>query len=101
MYLKIHGKDGKKTVAVCDCELLGRVLFGNGMKLDLKKYAGFYKGEKTQDAALIADALLNADSANLVGERCIKIALEKGFASEENVMHIGGVPHLQIYRFSP
>jgi hypothetical protein len=100
MYIKVHSAGGKKTLAVCDAELMGRVLAGGGRMLDLKKHAGFYKGKKAKNAAEVAALLGECDSANIVGKKCVQIAIDKGVISTADVISIGGIPHVQVYRLS-
>ena len=95
MYLKIH-EDGR-IVAACDKELVGRVLEDEERYLDLDRYKGFYMGEVTGEEK-VRDALKGFESANLVGSRCVGIALDMGLADKEDVMYIKETPYIQIYR---
>ncbi len=97
MYLKIHESAGQRIVAACDAELIGRVLEAGGRVLDLDRYRGFYAGSRAT-AGEIAEALGSFTSANLVGRKTVKVALERGLASDDDVMYIKGIPYIQIYR---
>ncbi|MBM3229511.1 DUF424 family protein [Candidatus Parvarchaeota archaeon] len=97
MYLKVHESAQGKIVAACDRELVGRVLVCGKMRLDLKAYAGFYKGEAA-DGGLVLKALCGATSANLVGEKSVEVAIGARLASKEDIIYFGSVPHLQIYK---
>ncbi len=96
MYLKISEREGKRIVAVCDKELLGKVISEGETVLDLDTYSSFYKGE-IADSAEVENALKKFDSANLVGEKAINIALKSGFVRETDVKYINHVPHVQLY----
>ncbi len=100
MYLKIHKIRGKTIIAACDSELLGKKFSEGAFILDLERHRSFYEGQKAGGPEAILNAVRIADSANLVGPKCVAIAVKAGLASEEQVASISGVPHLQIYKFS-
>lgn len=95
VYLRVF-KDARYTlVAACDSELLGATFREGKLKLEVK--VDFYRGVSTN----IHDALMAigaADIANLVGEGIVEAAVQKGFVSPSAIVHIGGVPHVQIVR---
>lgn len=89
-------KRGKEIVlAACDRELLGRTLRSGEMKLCVSKK--FYGEERGDGEALIA-GLQCCTTANLVGERTVRIAIEAGFIDEGGVIVIEGVPHAQLFK---
>ena len=94
MYIKIYETDESILVTVCDKELIGKTLKGQGLKLEIDEE--FYKGEFADDAQVQA-ALLEATTANIVGERSIEIALKCGAIDQACVINIGGVPHAQMF----
>lgn len=96
MYLKIHASPEGDIVALCDAELIGRVLSRGKMRLDLSAYAPFYLGTKVGEGEAVR-ALSGAKNANIVGKRSLGAAKKAGLAISGAVM-IGGVPHLQLYR---
>lgn len=94
VFLRVY-KDAKYTlVAVCDSRLLGQTFRQGKLKLEV---TDFYKGVP----ASVPDALQaidGADIANLVGEEIVDAAVQKGFVDPSAIVHIGGVPHVQIVR---
>jgi len=46
----------------------------------------------------VRKALVNADNANLMGERTVALALEMGLISRSSCLMLGDVPHAQIFR---
>lgn len=96
MYLKIHPTPEGGIVAVCDSELMGVVLSDGKRRLDLKKHASFYRGEKADERA-VRSALSGAANANIVGKKSIAAAKSAGLDVSCAVL-ISGIPHLQIYR---
>jgi len=99
MYMKVHAHGHSTIVALCDKENMGKVLRKGGLVLDLKAHAYFYKGTLVSEA-VAARALKEADSINLVGKRAVALAKKLGLASDSDVMRIGGVPHVQVYRIT-
>lgn len=98
MYLKVHEGQGKKIVAVCDKELVGRVLEEGDKFIDLDTYRSFYVG-KLSTRKEVSDALEDFSSANFVGRKAVGVVLELGIAGEESVMYIKDIPYIQIYKF--
>src|SRR4030095_2520873 len=97
MYLKIHQNQGTKIVAVCDEDLIGKVLESKDIRMDLDKYRSFYIGEKA-DAEAVKSALKSFSSANMVGKECVGIAVAIGLVGKDDVMYIKKTPYIQIYR---
>jgi len=96
MFMKVH-KNDHKIVAVCDEDLIGKVLESKELYLDLDRYRGFYVGEKTK-VSKVKEELREFDSANLVGRRSVAIAIDLGLAGRKDVMYIKTTPYIQIYR---
>ena len=96
MYAKRYTVKNEVVVAVCDKELIGKVLREGELVLDLKKYSSFYVGELATPESVLA-LLTEATSINLVGEKAVGLAVKKGLAKKRDAKKIGGVPHLQIY----
>jgi hypothetical protein len=97
MYLKIRESPEGKMVAVCDRELIGRVIEEGDAVLDLETYSSFYVGE-IADSGQVGRALEEFASANLVGEKAVGVALKWGIVQKGDIKYINGVPHLQLYR---
>ena len=88
----VHKKEGKTIIAVCDKDLIGKVLEEKGKQLDLN--SNFYKG-KELSIEEAGDLIRNADGVNLVGEESVKLGLTEGVISQENIVKIAGVPSAQ------
>ncbi len=96
MYLKVHSTPQGQVAAICDDELIGRVLSEGKLRLDLGMHAHFYKGERaTQKEAV--EALRSCANANILGKKSLLAASEAGLDVSGAIM-ISGVPHLQVYR---
>ncbi len=92
MLVKVHKKENRTIVAVCDKELIGQLLEENGKQIDLR--GDFYKGEE-RDGAEIGDLIRNADGVNLVGQEAVALGLQEGVIEKENVITVKGIPHAQ------
>jgi hypothetical protein len=97
LMMRTFKKGKEKIVAVCDAELIGKVLREGELVLNLDKYASFYKGEEA-DESMVEKELLTATSVNLVGEKATGIAKRMKLVKESDIIHIQKVPHVQIYR---
>lgn len=97
MFMRIHENPAGKVVAVCDEELLGKVLEDKKGFMDLERYRGFYAGEKADEIA-VREALGRFGSANLVGRKSVGIALDMGLAGKNDVMYINRIPYIQLYK---
>jgi hypothetical protein len=95
--MRIFRKGKEKIVAVCDSELIGKVLKEGELVLNLEKYASFYKGEDV-DEKTVSQELLTATSMNLVGDKATAIAKKLKLVKDCEVILIQNVPHVQIYK---
>jgi hypothetical protein len=93
MIVKVHKKDGRTIVAVCDDELLGKKFEDNNLQLDLT--SDFYKGDQYTDKKLVGDMIRNANSINLVGTVSVSLGIDEGLIDKDKVINIQGVPHAQ------
>ncbi|MCR4284744.1 MAG: DUF424 family protein [archaeon] len=90
--LKVH--DSYRTVvAICDKELLGKLLTEGIKQLDLT--GPFFQGEEmsSKEVKKAIEKYLYEDATfNIVGENSIKLAKEMGIITEEGVLDIDGIP---------
>lgn len=94
MYIKIYETEESVLLAVCDRDLIGKTYRDSGMRLEVTEE--FYKGELV-DAAKVQTALLEATTANIVGEQSVAAAISCGAIDPECVIVISGVPHAQMF----
>jgi hypothetical protein len=80
-------------VAVCDEDCLGETYESGDVSLTVTDE--FYGGDSA-DADAVVDALTRASVANLVGERCVDVAIEAGLVDEERVLDLGDARHAQL-----
>lgn len=102
MFMRIHRSGNEVIVALCDAELMGKVLREGEVVIDLKKYGKFYKAGRVkagkQGEREVAKALGEASSINAVGERAVAAVRRVLGVSEEKVRNVAGVPHMQAYK---
>jgi len=79
MYAKKWEIDLRVILAVCDKEHVGKT-YEQG-ELSFRVSEKFYKGEEVTPKDL-EQLLMQVDSANLFGNKCVDIALKKGLISE-------------------
>ena len=96
--VKIYRRMGEVLVAVADSEIVGKVFRGDGIKIEVTE--SFYHGDTVGEEAMLQRLRL-ATIANLVGNRCVRSAIEHGFIDGKNVIRIGEVSHAQFARMSP
>ncbi|RLG19207.1 DUF424 domain-containing protein [Candidatus Micrarchaeota archaeon] len=97
MYMRVHRQANEVVLALCDSELLGKVLREEEIVLDLKQFGEFYKGKKVEQEEL-AEALGEATSINAVGERSVEAVRNAVGFEEDKVRLVEGVPHVQVYK---
>lgn len=91
--MKIHRGENDVLLAACDEDLVGRTFREGPAKLDVSEL--FYRGESVERAVLV-ERMKNASIMNLVGAEVVAIAIDEGYASEEDVIVIDGVKHVQV-----
>lgn len=98
IYVKQHLTEKGHIIAMCDEELMGRVLHEGKVQIDLNRYEDFYKGEllPEEDAGKVYSSE-EFYSANLVGMKSVNIFLKKGMISNDDVRKVKGIPFVQIY----
>ncbi len=92
MIVKLHKKDEKTIVAICDEALLGKTFEEGDLILDLS--SPFYQGDKLGEVEA-GDLLRNADIVNLVGEHSVKLGIAEGVVDENHVQKINSIPYAQ------
>ncbi|MCL4447468.1 MAG: DUF424 family protein [Candidatus Thermoplasmatota archaeon] len=93
IWTRIFRTSTDTLLAAADEELLGKQLRDGKYRLNISE--NFYKDVLVENEAF-KDLLSLCSVANLVGEKCIGIAIGSGYISKENVIYIQGVPHAQF-----
>ncbi len=89
-------KEGKNVIlAICDEALLGKTLREG--KIVFKITADFYKGRKISVDQAVS-MIKNSTIINLVGNECVKKAIEIGYIHSDAVIKIEGISHVQLFK---
>ena len=92
MIVKVHKKNEKTLVAVCDNDLIGKKFEEGELQLDLT--SDFYAGQDL-DVKETGDLIRNANMVNFVGKEAIKLGINEGIIEEDHIKKIAGIPHAQ------
>ena len=92
MIVKVHKRNGKVLVAVCDTDLIGKKFEEGELQLDLT--SDFYAGKELDEKAT-GDLIRNAYIINLVGKNAIKLGMDEGIIEKDHIKNIAGIPHAQ------
>jgi len=92
-YYKIHESRAGYLIAACDKSVCGKTL----KQGDLEFYVNprFYK-EKEASEAQLKKLFACSTSANIVGKKIVKFAIEIGLIDKSGVINIDGIPHAQM-----
>ncbi len=91
-WVKLHSAGRDVILAACDEELIERT-FREG-ELSITIYRDFYGGVLVDENGL-REHMRSATILNLVGERCIEVAVKESRVDRENTLRIGEVLHAQ------
>jgi hypothetical protein len=94
-YQKIHEKDGNVLLAVCDKKAHNKKFEDEQLQLFVDP--DFYGRERVDEEELV-ELFNRADIINLVGKKCIDLAIRLGLVEPENILDIGGCSHTQVLR---
>lgn len=100
IYIRVHNSDNGSVVAMCDRDLIDKVLEEGEKVMDIKSYASFYNEKlvSREEAKRIIGDTDGIYSANIVGRESIEVALAMEVVEEESVLEIMGVPYAHAYR---
>lgn len=101
IYIKLHATDNGVMLAMCDSELIDKVISEGDIEINLKDYSDFYKGQLlSREKALDFVKKEELMSANIVGEEAVKVGLEKKIIEKAHVKRISKVPYAYAVRFA-
>lgn len=90
-----HSRTGEAVLAACDEDLLGRrITVSDGFSVEVSEafYGGFLVEPEDLDRYIKQAGIIN-----LLGEVVVSYMIERGLVSEEAVIRVGGVPHVQLF----
>ena len=95
-YFNLKKEGNNVLLAICDEELLGKTLREGKIVFQISE--DFYKGKKISVDQAVS-MIENSTIINLIGNECVKKAIENGFVHPEAVLKIEGISHAQIMKF--
>lgn len=99
LYLKIHENEHGAVLAMCDKELIGKVLQEGSLYIDLKQFSEFYEGKLVDIKTAVSIILkVQAYSVNAIGKESVEAAIEGKLVKKENTSSVNGVPYAQAYK---
>lgn len=94
-YVNVRRTGRRVLLAVCDAELLGKVLKDGKIYFEVRR--DFYDGLKMSVEEAV-DLMAQSTIVNMVGRNIVGKAIERGLIHPDAVLNISGVPHAQIVR---
>ena len=95
--VKLMNWNGLRLLNVCEKELLGSVVKGDGLEMRISEdYFGGEVVEREEVIRLVKECKI----VNLVGNEIVEAVVEEGLANGDAVRIIGGVSFLMIFKFS-
>jgi hypothetical protein len=83
------------VLALCDKELLGKILKKSSLRIKISEK--FYGG-KLVDENIALKLMKKATIGNLIGKKIVALAEKNGFITKENIILINGIPHAQFVK---
>ncbi len=97
MIVRIHEPQaGKKIVAICDEELVGKKFKEKNVQLDLS--SEFYNGEKKSEEDILK-LLDYAYIVNMVGKNAVNLGKKAGIVLEKDILYVQKIPYTQAILF--
>ena len=95
VYAKIKKCGDYIILAICDIELLGKVLKEG--RIVFKVGEEFYKGPKIPISEAL-ELIKESTVVNMIGTNIVTKAIETGLVHPEAILKICGIPHAQIVK---
>ncbi len=98
IYLKKYTTDNGVMLAMCDVDLIDKVLTEGDLEINIKDYSAFYKGDIIDPKR--AKVIINAEeihSANVIGKEAVAVAIESAIIEKGHVKKIKDVPYAQAF----
>ncbi len=99
IYMKSYSTEKGHVIAMCDEGIIGKILEDGALLIDLKTYAGFYKGELLDEGAAAGKLKgIRIYSANVIGKEAVGVIKKEELAKDSDIRMVNGVPFVQIYK---
>ena len=95
VYINLRKQGNCNILATCDADILGKTLKEGKIEFHISEE--FYKGRRvTFELAL--KLIEQSAIVNMVGQKIVQKAIERGLVHPEAVLLISGIPHAQIIK---
>jgi hypothetical protein len=86
-------------IAMCDENLIGRILEQGDVYINIREYKSYYMGERIskENAAKLIKSIEKVHSSNVVGKESVEVGLETKIVNMKDVLKVDGVPYAQSY----
>ena len=95
MLAKKHENMQSTVLAICDKAILGKTFEEGNLSVTAKEH--YYNGKEITEKEF-DELIKEADSLNLLGNKCVDLAIKKDIVDEKSVIVIGGIKHAQVYK---
>lgn len=92
---KFHSHSNNKILAVCDANLVGTKIICEDFEIFIS--SSFFGTEKITEEKIL-EFIEDCDSANIFGKKVCDLLLEKKIITNEQIIFLNEVPHVQIYK---
>ncbi|MDE1869042.1 MAG: DUF424 family protein [Candidatus Micrarchaeota archaeon] len=99
IYIKIHSTDNGPMLALCDSNLIEKILEEGELVINIKDYADFYKGDliKAEELGKHIDSN-EVYSANVIGKESVDAAVQNRIIDKAHVRAVNKVPYAHAFR---
>ena len=98
----MYDTDNGAIIAMCDENLIDKVLEEGDILIDIKTYSSFYIGDKVtpEVAKRMISAAKKIYSTNVVGNESVKIALEMHIVERDSIKTVNKVKYAQSFQMN-
>lgn len=95
----MHETENGSMIAMCDENLIDRILEQGDIYINIKDYKSYYMGERIgkENAIRRIKLVEKVHSANIVGKESVEVGLDTKIIGKGDVLNVDGVPYVQSY----
>ncbi len=98
IYIKLHNSEDGVLLAMCDEELINKVIEDSDVYINVRDYSDFYKGSLVNGNEVKRLLPRKLHSADIIGNESIKTAVENSIIKKDNVKNANGIRYAHAYR---
>jgi hypothetical protein len=85
-------------LAMCDEDLMGRLLREGKVEINLRDYGGFYKGDLISEEEAARRINGRVYSANVVGNKSVGVLVKKGIIKDGEAKTVDGIMYVHLFK---